>query len=136
MPGYGAGAYGKLMGMKRYVIFILIALALTSSAAFAAELEPAGTPWRKLQRGFANIGAAPIFEISNEMARHKKEDAFPPTWFTGFGRGALYGVGRVMAGAYEVVTFPLPLPSGYGPVVEPEFSWQHAPAIKEEVKKK
>ncbi len=125
--------------MKRFPFFVLtlsVALSFFVPLSFATEIEPEGTPLRKLQRGFLNIAAAPVFEISNEMAREKKKDAFPPTWLTGMGRGAFYGAGRVAAGAYEVLTFPFPWPSGYAPVVEPEFSWQHAPALKEEVKKK
>ncbi|HTL48190.1 MAG TPA: exosortase system-associated protein, TIGR04073 family [Verrucomicrobiae bacterium] len=90
----------------------------------AAELEPAGSPLRKLQRGFLNIALSPI-EIVHELDRQKNVDSLVPSWFTGVGMGSAYMAGRIAAGAYEMVTFPVPLPSGYQPLVEPEFEWQH-----------
>ena len=39
----------------------------------------------------------------------------------GFGKGVVRWFGREFAGAYEIVTFPVPFPRGYKPVMRPEF---------------
>lgn len=90
----------------------------------AAEIEADGTPLRKLQRGFLNVALSPI-EISNELAKEKKNDTLPPSWVAGLGRGAAFTVGRALVGVYEMVTFPLALPADYRPILQPEFTWQH-----------
>lgn len=41
--------------------------------------------------------------------------------FTGGFRGVGAMVGRLGVGVYELVTFPLPLPSGYDALIQPEF---------------
>ncbi len=110
----------KLLG----VLFILL---VCSTSLSAAEIENEGTPQRKLQRGFLNIALSPL-EISNELAKEKKNDTFPPSWITGTARGAAFMMGRALVGVYELVTFPLPCPANYKPVLSPEFAWQHLPA--------
>jgi putative exosortase-associated protein (TIGR04073 family) len=119
--------YGRLL-------LVLSAFLLFQTAAFSAELAAPGTPARKLQRGFLNVALSP-FEISNEMARDKKVDAFPPTWVTGLGRGLCYAVGRSLVGIGEILTFPVSAPDNYGPVLQPEFAWQHVPDKPAEKKK-
>ena len=121
--------------MKRlYFLFVFSALLFPQAGLFAAELAAPGTPVRKLQRGFLNVALCP-FEISTEMTRDKKVDAFPPTWATGFGRGVFYAAGRALVGVGEILTFPISAPANYGPVMEPEFPWQHVPDKPVEKKK-
>lgn len=80
---------------------------------------------RKLQRGFLNAALSPI-EISNELAKEvRKEDAIPPSWLTGAARGSVYAVGRALTGIYEMVTFAIPYPANYQPILKPEFPWEH-----------
>jgi len=93
--------------------------------AAEAEIQAAGSPQRKLQRGFLNIALSP-FEISHELAKEVRNDTLPPSWFAGLGRGAAYTVGRALVGVYEIVTFPLPYPANYQPVLKPEFPWEQA----------
>lgn len=118
--------------MRRGLLLFLSILFL-SGHAFAAELAPEGTPVRKLQRGFLNVALSP-FEISNEMYKEKKNDTFPPSWFTGLGRGSVYMVGRAFVGVCEILTFPVSAPGHYGPVLQPEFPWQHVPDVPEKKK--
>ena len=120
--------------MKKAAIFFIL---LFTAAAFplqAAEIEPEGTALRKLQRGFLNITLSPI-EISNELAKEKTRDTFPPSWMLGFARGTFFMLGRAVTGVYEIITFPMPLPSGYAPILQPEFPWQHFPKMETESKK-
>lgn len=102
--------------------FLLAAVCATSG--FAAELESPATPLRKLQRGFLNVALSP-WELAHELSQNKKTDSAVPTWFGGAGRGAAYTAGRALTGVYEMVTFPLPWPANYEPVLQPEFAWQH-----------
>ena len=112
----------KKMALVLLAVFFSFTLCLP--AASAASVEPEGTPLRKLQRGFLNAALSPL-EIARALSEEKKTDSVIPTWATALGRGSVFAVGRVLAGAYEIVTFPLPLPSGYQPIVYPEFGWEH-----------
>ncbi len=105
------------------VMFVLLTVAASLQAA---EIENEGTPQRKLQRGFLNVALSPL-EISNELAKEKKNDVFPPSWITGAGRGVAFMMGRALVGVYELVTFPVPYPANYKAVLSPEFAWQHLP---------
>ncbi|MCM8776419.1 MAG: exosortase system-associated protein, TIGR04073 family [Candidatus Omnitrophica bacterium] len=109
------------------MMFLLIQLLMgmfVCLPALVAQIEPEGAPVRKIQRGFLNIVLSP-FEIAYEVSQGTKTDQFVPTWAVGLGKGACYAAGRALAGAYEIVTAPFPIPSGYEPVVYPEFAWQH-----------
>ncbi|MDD5225955.1 MAG: exosortase system-associated protein, TIGR04073 family [Candidatus Omnitrophica bacterium] len=111
-------------------LLALLALSLPLIAAEVApeaEIQGEGTPQRKLQRGFLNVALSPI-EISNELSKEVKNDTLPPSWFAGLGRGSIYAVGRALVGIYEMVTFPIPYPAQYKPVLQPEFAWQNLPS--------
>lgn len=112
--------------MKKFfpALSILMALSLVPPFAFAAHVEPAGTPFRKLQRGFVNIALSPL-EVVHALDQEKGKEELIPSWFAGLGRGSLFMVGRLLSGAYDMVTFPVSLPSGYAGLVAPEFVWEH-----------
>ena len=110
-------------------MFITSLLCIFTTPLLATEVEPEGTMMRKLQRGFVNVALSPL-EISNELSKEVKNDTLPPSWVAGVGRGAFYTVGRVLIGVYEMVTFAVPCPSNYRPILQPEFPWQHLPAEK------
>ncbi len=93
----------------------------------AVELEPKGTPWRKLQRGFVNMALSPI-ELSHELHKEKGKDEYFPTWLSGLSRGGVFTLGRALSGLYDVLTFPIPLPEGYESLIMPEFVTEHLPA--------
>ncbi len=95
---------------------------------FAAELEAPVTPARKLQRGFLNIALSGI-EFSNQLAEEKKRrENLIPQWITGSVKGVSCAGARILTGAYEMITFPLPLPRRYAPLLNPEFLWEHFPS--------
>jgi len=113
--------------MKQFLkIFSVVLVALIGAAPLlqAVEIEAQGTPLRKLQRGFLNIALSPI-EISNELAKEKRNETVPPSWVAGLGRGVALTAGRALIGVYEMVTFPFALPAGYKPVLQPEFPWDN-----------
>jgi len=113
---------GPTIFLSALFVFLVLSLSLQ-----AAEIEKEGTPQRKLQRGFLNIALSPI-EISTELAKEKKNETLPPSWVAGAGRGIAYMTGRALIGVYELVTFPVPYPAHYKPVLFPEFEWQNLPA--------
>ncbi|MBI3316779.1 MAG: exosortase system-associated protein, TIGR04073 family [Candidatus Omnitrophica bacterium] len=110
--------------MIRSIFFLGILFLVLSCLGFAAEMESPGTPLRKLQRGFLNIALSPM-DISHEIRRDQKRDDIIPGWATGLGRGACFAAGRALAGVYEMLSFPIPFPANYEPVVTPEFVWEH-----------
>lgn len=113
-----------MLGMRTGLWLGVLVLGF-ASVTHAAEIAAEGTPVRKLQRGFLNIALSPI-ELSNELKKEKKwDEGFIPSWVWRAGRGGIFAVGRALAGVYEMLSFPLPLPFGYRPLVRPEFAWQH-----------
>jgi len=111
-------------------LFILLAFAcplIAAEVAPEAEIQGEGTMMRKAQRGFLNVALSPI-EISNELSKEVRNDTMPPSWVAGLGRGSIYAVGRALVGVYEMVTFAIPYPANYKPVLQPEFAWQHLPS--------
>lgn len=75
---------------------------------------------RKLLRGVQNI-AFGFIEVPLAIGEETQLlDPFTGT-FTGLVKGTGRWAGRVVVGAYETVTFPIPLPRGYKKIIEPEF---------------
>jgi len=77
---------------------------------------------RKLARGTVNIVTGP-FEIFNQPVRlAQKEEGFVPQFsgvVTGIPVGLGYGVGRIVAGMFDIVTAPILVPQRA--IIEPEF---------------
>ena len=77
----------------------------------------------KLLRGVANIltGWAELPKQVHHLWVHEG-------WVRGVTRGPIDGLGmlfaRTLAGAYETVSFPLPVPPSYRPLLEPPYVWQ------------
>ncbi len=105
--------------MKKVVALLIIAIFFFTCAANADDL--AAGPVKKLGRGIGNIFASPFYFIKGMGDTVEKNG-----WLAGMTWGVLNGtvevVKRVSVGAYEVVTFPVPIPGEYKPILEnPEF---------------
>ncbi len=77
----------------------------------------------KLVRGAANFATGWV-ELPKQIYLVGHNEG----WVTGALRGPIDGlgmfIGRTVAGAYEVLTFPLPIPPHYQPMLRPDYVWQ------------
>lgn len=112
------------MGMRKVSAILLSLLVLAQPAFAAPAMEAKGTALRKLQRGVINMALSPI-ELSHELHKEKRKDGYLPSWVSGLGRGSVFTMGRALSGAYDLLTFPVPLPGGYEPLVYPELVTDH-----------
>ena len=99
----------------------IMALICIIAILFVASASYADTPIKKLGRGFANIITSPLAVIDG-VGNINQENGPLAAMTTGLLQGICNMCARVVVGAYEIVTFPIPLPGGYGPILtEPEY---------------
>ncbi|MCX7017123.1 MAG: exosortase system-associated protein, TIGR04073 family [Candidatus Sumerlaeota bacterium] len=99
-------------------------LAAAATASYADDVSrnasDSGKMFDKLGRGIVNTLTG-FVEVPKNMAREwRRTDPFTGC-IVGFIKGVGWGWGRTWTGIYDVVTFPLPIPEGYVPLMEPEF---------------
>ena len=111
--------------MKKLIILFSIVLYSVSITGYAqAEEGGVWPPFVKIGRGISNVMSAPL-ELPKNIGDANKSDGI----FAGLTWGILQGVadtiGRIVVGAYEVITFPFPIPEDYKPILtEPEYFLQ------------
>lgn len=101
--------------MKKLIVLIIIFSMLAVNASFADG------PIKKLGRGLANIITCPL-EIPKRISDANAESG--PIAASTFGvlNGLFQTCIRAFVGVYETVTFFIPIPVDYGPVLtDPEF---------------
>ena len=74
----------------------------------------------KLGRGVANLFTGWI-EFPKEIINVTSSDGDVKGLFVAPIVGLWKALGRTFVGLYEIVTFPIPLPAGYEPIVYPEY---------------
>ncbi len=92
---------------------LLVGLVCMTHGLFAND-----DPGIKLGRGLTNIVASPgeYYVQTSKIS----SDRDPMTrLFAGFLKGTCAMVERIGVGLYDVLTFPVPLPAGYQPVIQP-----------------
>lgn len=105
--------------VARLVAVVLLAFVLLQAAPAHAAIE--GGPIRKLGRSVTNLLTGWL-ELPFQIMQTTERSGSFMGMTEGFGRGLVWGVGRTLVGAIELVTFPIPNPTtGYGPVIEPEI---------------
>ncbi len=109
--------------MKRILSGVLLA-AFTVFASLALadnDQPPSGhNALRKLGRGFSNLLFG-FIEMPNQYTKAVAEHGGAAGVTYGLPKGFVRWIGRELVGVYEIVTFPVPLPRGYKPVMKPEF---------------
>ena len=103
--------------MKK-VISVIIVIAIFMIPVLSAQADNA---LDKLGRGAANVITSP-FEISKNMGDAKEESGIFASLTTGLLKGIFDFGKRAVVGVYEIVTFPVPVPADYKPILtDPEY---------------
>jgi putative exosortase-associated protein (TIGR04073 family) len=112
--------------LKQVFLSICLASILVLAWAPAGAEEPVSEPGlpeqvgTKFLRGVGNL-AMGWMEIPKQIYLVGTNEG----WVAGALRGPFDGLGmfvvRTVAGAYEILTFPIPIPPHYQPLVQPEF---------------
>lgn len=115
----------KHTGICVLTLVLLAAGTLWSSAAFAGdhlynESAEVNSMMTKLGRGLANVLTGWL-EIPKQIGKSIRETDPVSGTLVGVCRGAAWTLARTAAGAFEVITFPFPVPKDYKPVIEPEY---------------
>lgn len=114
-----------MKGKKWMFLAALATLMVTvpvSAAEFDVEQERSdfSKMLHKLGRGATNVFTCWV-EIPRNVA-NEWEKTDPATGIVmGTIKGFGWGFARLVTGVYEAVTFPIPIPAGYEPMLQPEF---------------
>lgn len=98
----------------------VLALGLTAVAPGAH----AQTAARKMGSGLAAM-TTPFLEVPGNMVAAQRGRGAGEGLPAGFAIGCGMIVPRVLIGVYEFVTAPFPVPTGFRPILRPEFPWSY-----------
>ena len=105
------------------VMIILLAISLASAGYCDTAIQ-------KLGRGMSNVLGAP-YELFLQPCRTNESNGMVSAIVVGIPKGVAMTAIRLGVGAYEVVTFLIPVPRCYGPVLNdepqilvPALDWQ------------
>lgn len=104
----------------RKALLVLIAAVMISSLIITPCFAD---PLRKLGRGLANTLTG-VVEIPKKAILISKNDSILMGLTWGLVKGAAVGLLRTAVGVYETVTFPIPAPANYEPMINPEFVFE------------
>ena len=97
--------------MKR-LMMILFVMVLVFSCLGTSYAD---NPLTKLAGGIMNVAMSPHEVFKSIVATNEEEGAYK-AWTWGPVKGLFNGASRMVAGIYEVATFPIPVPKYYEPV--------------------
>jgi len=105
--------------MRKFLL-VLVAVILISNLIITPCFADV---WRKLGRGLVNTVTG-VVEIPKKVIMISKDDniLLGLTW--GLVKGTTVGMLRTASGVYETVTFPIPAPADYEPIIHPEFVFE------------
>lgn len=111
------------MKPQRWIIATVISLSLTviGTSAWAASAVGEGIAV-KAARGLENTTLGLVTEWPKTMYYEGRKHGVAYGMTVGFAKGLAVGVARTGVGVYELATFPVPVPSGYQPILSPQFS--------------
>jgi putative exosortase-associated protein (TIGR04073 family) len=109
------------MNVKLVSALLASALLVCLTAQAETDEAPKGhNALRKLGRGVSNILFG-VVEVPNQITKTTADHGGAAGATYGVGKGLVRWIGRELVGVYEIVTFPIPFPRGYKPVMKPEF---------------
>jgi putative exosortase-associated protein (TIGR04073 family) len=111
----------KLLGMA-----ILGLMVLGSGPFTDVFADESGAPRfaQKAVRGLTNAGLGVVVEVPKTIYYDTLEDGPLYGLTVGVLEGLSWGIARTLAGVYEVVTFPFPVPEGYRPIYQPHYPFE------------
>ena len=117
-----------MTGRKTLVAAIaIVAVLATSTASWAQrygdeyrDTSTYGRMQHKLGRGLANLFTGAI-EIPKNISREWRKSDPATGIIVGGVKGVGWAASRMAVGAFETVTFPVPVPPNYEPLMQPEF---------------
>ena len=117
------------MHNRRFVAVVMVMTFgfLTLAVPAFAEQETGALVVTKLFRGIANA-ATGWMEIPKQMSLTWQESGPGVGLSWGFIKGIGWAVARSVGGAYEIVTFPFPIPEEYKPIMQPEYVLSDLPS--------
>jgi len=110
----------KLLALLLMVPLLLPLCARADTAIYPEDAPTGQNAMRKFCRGVANVLFG-IVEIPNQMTKTTATQGGGAGVTYGFGKGVMRWFEREGVGLYDLVTFPVPIPKGYKPVMQPEF---------------
>ena len=106
--------------MRRYAAMLLVLVIIMLNASIGYCETPA---FKKFRRGFCNILTFHL-EFIHQMEKEGAVGGTGRAMTVGLIKGVGMTAARIATGVYEVVTFPLPVPAEYKPILtDPEFYW-------------
>jgi putative exosortase-associated protein (TIGR04073 family) len=105
---------------------LLAFAAAAASDAWAREYTPA----RKAGRGLAAMTTG-FLELPGNMVAETRRSGPGLGMTLGFVKGLGGIVVRELVGVYEFVSAPIEVPSGYRPLIQPEFPWSYFDETRE-----
>jgi putative exosortase-associated protein (TIGR04073 family) len=112
------------MWRKLFLKFFILFLIISGLVTIDSGLVYAGDPVQKLGRGITNVATGWV-EIPKEIGRSVEKSGDFAGLVVGPFKGIAKAIGRTIVGVYEVVTFPIPLPRRYEPVIEPAYVFEN-----------
>ena len=107
--------------MAKKALLIGLVFALMLSMVTPAYCD---NVFKKLGRGISNVITCP-FELIAQPSRVNNSDGPTAAFTYGILQGVAMTCFRGVVGVYEIVTFPIPVPKHYGPILtNPEFFFE------------
>ena len=104
-------------GFIKIAVILMITVLISGSFVIGASAQ---TPVRKLGRGIANTFTG-FLELPQNIVDVAEDEGALAAVNYGIARGMAMTFLRTAVGVYETVTFLVPLPWEYEPILEPEF---------------
>lgn len=109
------------------VVLLAVAMSIAIAASAAGEELAKSTPGQKALRGATNLSLGLVLELPRMIYYETRAQGpllgIPAGFLAGFGLGLM----RTAVGAYELLTFPIPLPDDYKPILSPRFPFEQGP---------
>jgi len=112
--------------MKLTAVLSALALAMLLAAPARAHTHVGDeyTAMDKLGRGLAGMTTG-FLELPGNIAAENRDHGAGAAATIGFAKGLGMIPVRELVGVFNFVTAPIEVPSGYRPIIQPEYPWQY-----------